>query len=105
MDDATVARIENSAAFNELVNSRKTFAWTLTILMLVIYYGFIALVAFAPAAIGTSISGSITFGLALGVAVILSAIILTGVYVWRANGRFEALTTAIVAEAAKGARQ
>ena len=45
MDDANVARIQESPGFVELVRARKSFAWTLTILMLVIYFGFIALVA------------------------------------------------------------
>jgi uncharacterized membrane protein (DUF485 family) len=105
MDDTTVARIQNNPAFVELVNARKSFAWTLTILMLVIYFGFIALVAFAPSAIGTPIGGSITWGLALGIAVILSAILLTGIYVWRANSSFDEMTRAIVASNSNGARK
>ena len=95
MDDDAAMRIQKSPAFAELVDKRKTFAWTLTILMLAIYFGFIALVAFAPSMIGVSIGGSITLGLALGIAVILSAILLTGIYVWRANGEFDAMTRAI----------
>ncbi len=105
MDDTTVARIQNNPAFMELVNTRKSFAWTLTILMLVIYFGYIALVAFAPSIIGVVIGGSITWGLALGIAVILSAIALTGIYVWRANSSFDGMTRAIVATNASGARQ
>ena len=103
MDDANVARIQDSPGFVELVRVRKSFAWTLTILMLAIYFGFIALVAFAPSAIGAIIGGSITWGLALGIAVILSAILLTGLYVWRANGAFDEMTRAIVASNASGA--
>jgi len=102
MDDATVARIQSSPAFNELVDKRKSFAWTLTILMLLIYFGFIALVAFAPSAIGVNIGGSITLGLPLGVAVILSAILLTGIYVWRANGQFDEMTRGIAASNGAG---
>ena len=103
MDDDSVARIQNNPAFVELVRVRKSFAWTLTILMLVIYFGFIALVAFAPSVIGTVVAGSVTWGLVLGVSVILSAILLTGIYVWRANGAFDEMTRAIVATNAKGA--
>ena len=105
MDDSSVTRIQNNPAFAELVKTRRSFAWTLTILMLVIYFGFIALVAFAPSIIGMPMSGSITWGLALGIAVILSAILLTGVYVWRANSSFDEMTRAIVASNASGARQ
>ena len=105
MDDSSVTRIQNNPAFTELVNTRKSFAWTLTILMLVIYFGYIALVAFAPGLIGVPIGGSVTWGLALGIAVIFSAILLTGIYVWRANSSFDEMTRAIVATNASGARK
>jgi uncharacterized membrane protein (DUF485 family) len=97
MDEATAARISRNPQFIELVRTRRNFGWTLTVIMLVIYYGFIALVAFAPAVIGQTIGGSITVGLSLGIAVILSAIILTGIYVWRANTTFDALSRGITA--------
>ena len=103
MDDDAIARIQNNPAFVELVRVRKSFAWTLTILMLLIYFGFIALVAFAPSVIGTVVGGAVTWGLVVGVSVILSAILLTGIYVWRANGTFDEMTRAIVAANATGA--
>ena len=104
MDDNAITRIENSSRFVELVTARRSFGWTLTILMLVIYYGFIALVAFAPATIGAKVGGSVTVGLVLGIAVILSAVILTGIYVLRANGTYDDMTAAIVADF-EGARK
>ena len=105
MNDDTIARIQNSPEFIELSSQRRAFAWTLTILMLVIYFGFIGLVAFLPATIGTVIAGSITVGIALGIAVILSAVLLTGIYVWRANTRYDAMTSAIIANAGSGVRK
>jgi uncharacterized membrane protein (DUF485 family) len=96
MDDGAIARIEADPNYIELVRTRKSFGWTLSIIMLVIYYGFIALVAFAPSVIAVNLAGSITIGLVLGVAIILSAILLTGIYVLRANGRYDDLTRAIV---------
>jgi len=102
MDDATLKRIESDPNFKKLVHDRTSFGWTLTIIMLVIYYGFIALVAFAPDVIATKISGDITVGIILGVAIILSAIALTGIYVMRANAEYDDLTAAIVANAKGG---
>jgi uncharacterized membrane protein (DUF485 family) len=102
MDDATLKRIESDPNFKKLVHDRTSFGWTLTIIMLVIYYGFIALVAFAPDVIATKISGDITLGIILGVAIILSAIALTGIYVMRANAEYDDLTAAIVANAKGG---
>ena len=62
--------------------------------MLVIYLGFILLVAFGGAFLATPLgSGTvITWGLLIGVAVILSAIVLTAIYVWKANTSFDDLT-------------
>ncbi len=97
MNDATARRIAATPQFIELVQKRRSLGWLLTIIMLVIYYGFIALVAFAPGMIGQNVGGAITLGLPLGIAVILSAIILTAIYVSRANGEFDRLSNQIVA--------
>ena len=105
MDDAVVKRIENDPNYIKLVTERNSFAWMLSIIMLVIYYGFIALVAFAPTVIAVKLFGSITVGLVLGLAIILAAIILTGVYVLRANAEFDDLTKAIVNANAVGGKR
>ena len=105
MDDAAIKRIQRDPNYIKLVAERKTFGWTLSIIMLVIYYGFIALVAFAPSAIAVKLFGSITIGLTLGVAIILAAIVLTGVYVLRANAQYDDLTKAIVNANAVGGKK
>ncbi len=90
-------RIRRSPDFIELTRSRKSFGWTLTIIMLLIYYGYIYLVAYQKPLIAQPMFGSITLGLVLGIGVILSAIILTGVYVLRANSTYDALSRRIIA--------
>jgi uncharacterized membrane protein (DUF485 family) len=102
MDDRALARIESDPNYIKLVSERKSFGWTLTIIMLVLYYGYIALVAFDPSMIAAKLSGSITIGLVLGVALILVSIILTGIYVLRANSQYDDLTQAIVDANARG---
>jgi uncharacterized membrane protein (DUF485 family) len=105
MDDRALARIESDPNYIKLVSERKSFGWTLTIIMLVLYYGYIALVAFDPSMIAAKLSGSITIGLVIGVALILASIILTGIYVLRANSQYDDLTQAIVdANATGGAK-
>jgi uncharacterized membrane protein (DUF485 family) len=99
MDDQLASRIRNNPAFVKLEHARSRFAWILTVLMLVIYYGFVLLVAFAPGLMGINVGGQITLGFPLGLGVILSAVILTGIYVWRANGEFDDLTRKIVESA------
>ncbi len=97
MDDQACARLRATPAFQELERTRGQLGWTLTVLMLVIYFSFVLLVAFAPKLMSTPVLGTMTLGFPLGLGVILSAILLTGVYVLRANSRFDSLTRQIVA--------
>lgn len=92
--------IGNNPKFHELVRKRTTFAWTLTAVMMFMYYGFILLVAFNKPFLATPLSeGSIaTIGFPIGVGVILLSIALTGIYVRRANGEFDELNRQIIEE-------
>ncbi len=96
MDVSTLKRIEADPNYQKLVSERKSFGWTLAIIILAIYYGFIAVVAFAPQVISTKLSGDITVGIVVGLAIILASILLTGIYVMRANSEYDDLTNAIV---------
>ena len=95
MDVQAFPSIRDNPDFQRLVRERTSFAWTLTIAMLVIYFGFILLVAFDKTDMGTPVFGVITLALVLGLVVIVSAIALTGIYVVRANGRYDELTRRI----------
>jgi uncharacterized membrane protein (DUF485 family) len=89
--------ITKDPIFQELVAARSRFAWILSAIMLVIYLGFILLVAFDPKLLGTPIgSGVTTIGIPLGLLVIVLAFVLTGVYVRRANTEFDDLTSKII---------
>jgi uncharacterized membrane protein (DUF485 family) len=99
MDVGTLARIKGDPNYQTLIKERGAFGWTLAIIMLVLYYGFIAYVAFDPAAFGVKVSGTVTVGLIVGAGLIVISILLTGIYVVRANTRYDALTRAIVANA------
>ncbi len=96
MDVSTLRRIEADPNYQKLISERKWFGWTLAIVTLVIYDGFIAIVAFAPEVISTKVGGDITIGIILGVAIIPVSILLTGIYVVRANAEYDDLTNAIV---------
>jgi uncharacterized membrane protein (DUF485 family) len=105
MDVSTLRRIEADPNYQKLVSERKSFGWTLAIITLVIYYGYIAIVAFAPSVIAIKVSGDITVGIILGVAIILASILLTGIYVLRANSEYDDLTNAIVNDVKTGGRK
>jgi uncharacterized membrane protein (DUF485 family) len=101
MNDSIYLSIQNSPRFKELVSKRERFAMILSAIMLGLYAGFIILIAYAPHILGTKISpeSSITWGIPIGVGLIFSAFILTGVYVYRANGEFDKMNKAILQEA------
>ena len=100
MNDKNYQRIEDSARFRELVEKRQRFATILSIIMLAVYISFILLIAFAPGWLGTPLHAgtSVTRGIPIGVGVILISFILTGIYIWRANGEFDRLNNAVLHE-------
>lgn len=105
-NSAFVERIKSDPDFKELVARRSTLAWTLSILMLLIYFGFILVIAFKGTLgnwLGTPLfPGSITtIGIPIGVGVILSAFVLTGIYVRRANSTYDDLTKKIIEKVKK----
>jgi len=92
--------IERNPKYEALVHARTRLAITLSLLMLAIYMGFILLVAYAPKLLATPVAGGLTtIGIPIGIFVILSAIVLTGIYVARANAVFDPLTSDIAQEA------
>jgi uncharacterized membrane protein (DUF485 family) len=102
MAAVSLEAIQKNPKYQQLVHARSSLGTTLSVLMMVIYFGFILLVAFAPGFLGASLTGGVTtVGIPLGLLVIVSAFVLTGVYVYRANGTYDTLTQEIVREASK----
>lgn len=100
MNDIIYQRIEKSARFKELVKKRQSFATLLSVIMLVLYVGFILLIAFAPGWLGTPLHDgtNVTRGIPIGIGLIVVSFVLTGIYVWRANGEFDRLTRELLNE-------
>ncbi|RKR07550.1 uncharacterized membrane protein (DUF485 family) [Kushneria sinocarnis] len=98
-DDA-YRRIASNPNFQALVHRRGRFALTLTAIMMGLYFAFILLIAFAPQVLGIPVADGAmtTWGIVIGIGLILAAIILTGIYVRRANGEFDRLVHQILEE-------
>ncbi len=100
--DPVVARIQANPKYHELRSKRSGFGWLLTALMLIVYYGYISLIAFNKPFLATPLGeGVTTLGIPLGMGVIIFTIVITGIYVRRANSEFDALTAEILKDAAK----
>jgi uncharacterized membrane protein (DUF485 family) len=100
MPDKLVEKVRNSEKYKTLKTRRNSFAWTLTITMLVVYYGYIALIAFNKPFLSQKLgTGVTTIGIPIGMGVIVFTILITGIYVRRANKEFDVLTREILKEA------
>ena len=102
MSDPVIAKIQSHPKYQELRSKRNSFGWLLTILMLVVYYGYIALIAFDKSFLAKPLgNGVTTLGIPLGMGVIIFTIVITGIYVQRANNEYDALTAEILKDATK----
>ena len=102
MSDPVIEKIKSHPKYAQLKSKRNSFGWTLSILMLVVYYGYIALIAFDKAFLAKPIgAGVTTLGIPLGMGVIVFTIVITGIYVRRANNEYDTLTAQILAEETK----
>lgn len=102
MSDPIVARIQANPKYQELKRKRSSFGWTLTILMMVVYYGYIALIAFNKSFLAQPLGGGVTtLGVPLGMGVIVFTIVITGIYVRRANNEYDTLNQQLLNEVAK----
>ena len=96
-------RVTANPKFHEFVAMRSRYSIIMTIISASAYYGFILLVAFQGPWLGTKLGPGMTtsIGVPIGVGVIVFTIILTWIYVRRANGEFDATNEAIIHEAQK----
>lgn len=99
--DNVAARVAANPKYHKLVSSRSVFSIWMTIAVMVVYYGYILLIAFDKEWLGTKMAAGMTtsIGIPLGVGVIVVTIILTNIYVRRANTEFDQLNSEIIKEA------
>ena len=97
-----VDKIPRHPKYLELRAKRNRLGVFLTILMLIVYYGYIALIAFNKPFLAQPIGAGVTsVGIPIGMGVIIFTIVITGIYVRRANGEFDTLTKEILKDASK----
>jgi len=88
--------IITDARFRNLASARAKLRWSLSVVTLIMFFGFIALISTARSALGVAVGGSsIPLGLVLAVSMIVAVVVLTGFYVHRSNSRFDELARAL----------
>ena len=102
MEANLAERIAAHPSYQQLKARRSSFGWWLTAAMLVVYYGFIVLVAFDKPLMATRLGeGVMTLGMPIGLGVILFTVIITAIYVRRANAEFDTLAAEVNASVLK----
>ena len=102
-EEDIVARIEKNPKFLKFVSTRNNYSIVMTIAMMVVYFGYILLIAFnKPFLAGKLSAGAVTsVGIPLGIGVLVFTIIITWIYVRRANSEFHSTKEEIIKEASK----
>ena len=97
MSDAErLARVAEDPRYQLLVHRRGRFGLLLSAIVLISYFGYVLLIAFNKELLAQPIGDGVTsLGIPLGMGIILLSIVLTGVYVRRANKEYDALEQAI----------
>jgi uncharacterized membrane protein (DUF485 family) len=99
MDSDLVDRITGSPSYQELKRKRTRLGWWLALAMMIVYYGFILLVAFNKDFLAVRLGdGVMTVGIPIGFGVIVFTIAITAYYVNRANREFDPLAEKVAAE-------
>jgi uncharacterized membrane protein (DUF485 family) len=103
MAQETWERIRTNPKFQAFVSKRNNYSIVMSIIMIIAYYGYILLIAFDKSFLATKMGeGMVTsIGIPMGVGVIVITIVLTWIYVRRANTEFDTEAEAIIKEATK----
>ena len=96
MQDDLIQRVVSHPKYQELKAKRSSFGWKLTWAMMIVYYGFIGMIAFDKSFLAQKMgSGVTTIGIPIGFGVIVFTVIITAIYVRRANSEYDDLTAEI----------
>jgi uncharacterized membrane protein (DUF485 family) len=92
-------RILSNPSFKELASARAKLRWTLSLITLALFFGFIAVISTARGALGANVANSaIPLGLMVAFTMIVLVVLLTGFYVQRSNARFDRLAQILTRE-------
>lgn len=96
-EDHVSRKIAQDPRYRMLLKRRARFTWTLTGVIVAVFFGYVLTIAFRPDLLATPIwqGAATTWGIPVGLGVILVGIALTGIYVRRANREFDPLVEAI----------
>ena len=99
--DKNHQEILDSAEFKKLISKRWAVSIALASVMLSIYFGYLLLIAFNKPVLASMIGHNLTLAIPVGLGIIISAWLLTGVYVLWANDKYDGAVNEIKAKIRK----
>lgn len=81
--------------FKRLRSWKNTVSYVLTVLTMVVYFGFLFLIAFRKDLLARELTKNVTFGIVFGLGVIVISFVFTGIYVWWANNKYDVLVSKV----------
>ncbi len=98
------AKVLAHPKFQAMAKQKSILGWTFSAIMFAVYVSFILVIGVAPELFATKVNPDkvITWGIYIGIFVIIFSFVITAIYVHIANGKFEQMTREVVAEVTKG---
>ena len=87
----TTEEILEDSDFKSLSSQKNVISVVLTLLELVLYFGFSALIAFNKPFLASKLSGAISIGIPIAVGTIILSWVFTGIYIFWANNKYDVL--------------
>nr|WP_066080359.1 DUF485 domain-containing protein [Bergeriella denitrificans] len=93
--------------FQRMARQKSVIGWAFSAVIFLVYVSFIWVIGTSPQLFAARVNpdGVTTWGIYIGIFVIVFSFVMTGIYVWIANSRFDAMTQEVVAEVMEGAEK
>ncbi len=97
MSKVTQKDLLKDEEFKQLVGTKNTISWILTVVELVLYFGFVALIAFNKPFLSQKLAADTktTIGIPIAVGTIIGSWVLTGIYIFWANSKYDSMVKKI----------
>ena len=103
-EKARAARVLAHLAFRSMARQKAWLGWSFSAIVFAVYVAYIWVIGTSPQTLAAKVSsdGITTWGIWVGMFVIVFSFVITLVYVWLANGKFEEMTQKVVRETQEG---
>ncbi|WP_159991665.1 DUF485 domain-containing protein [Pelistega ratti] len=99
-EEAVAEKILSHPKFQQMSRQKSVFGWSFSFIIFVMYVAFIWVIGTNPELFATKVNpdGVTTWGIYVGIFVIIFSFVITAIYVYFANGKFEKITQDVVKE-------